>query len=125
MPLVAIILLNWNSYQDTLACLDSLAKIDYPNYRLVVIDNGSEDESVAKIQAAYPDLPLAVTGENLGFVGGNNLGMQIAKNMGADYMLLLNNDTEVDPQFLGLMVTAAEKDEQVGVVGPTIYYYDQ
>jgi GT2 family glycosyltransferase len=125
MPLVAIIVLNWNSYEDTLACLDSLAKIDYPNYQLVLIDNGSEDESVAKIQTAYPDLPLEVTGENLGFVGGNNLGMQMAEKLGADYMLLLNNDTEVDPQFLNLMVAAAEADAQVGVVGPTIYYYDE
>ncbi len=125
MPLVAIIVLNWNSYEDTLACLDSLAKIDYPNYQLVLIDNGSEDESVAEIQTAYPDLSLEVTGENLGFVGGNNLGMQMAEKLGADYMLLLNNDTEVDPQFLNLMVAAAEADEQVGVVGPTIYYYDE
>ena len=76
MPLVAIIVLNWNSYEDTLACLDSLAKIDYPNYQLVLIDNGSEDESVAKIQTAYPNLPLEVTGENLGFTGGNNIGIQ-------------------------------------------------
>ena len=125
MPLVVIILLNWNGYKDTLACLDSLAGIDYPNYQIVIIDNGSENESVAKIRAAHPDLQLEEAEENLGFVGGNNLGMQIAEELNADYILLLNNDTEVAPQFLSLMVEAAESDSQIGVVGPLIYYYEQ
>jgi GT2 family glycosyltransferase len=122
---VAIIVLNWNGLKDTLACLASLTQLDYPNHVLIVVDNGSTDNSVPTLQAAYPQVVLITTGENLGYVGGNNRGLEYARQVGADYALLLNNDTEVSPDFLQLLVEAAEQDSQIGVVGPTIYYFDQ
>jgi hypothetical protein len=124
-PQVAIIILNWNGLKDTLACLASLSRLDYPAYEVIVVDNGSSDGSVAAIRSLYPQTMLIETGDNLGFVGGNNVGLEYAKARQADYALLLNNDTEVSPDFLSLLVEAAESDPKVGIVGPTIYYYAQ
>jgi len=124
-PGVAIIVVNWNRRADTLACLSSLSRLQYPNYEVIVIDNDSTDDSVTAIQAAHPQVTLIETGENLGFVGGNNVGLEHARTLGADYALLLNNDTEVAPDFLQRLVEAAEADPQVGIVGPLIYYFDR
>jgi GT2 family glycosyltransferase len=120
-----IIVLNWNGLADTLACLASLARLDYPAHEVVVVDNGSTDDSVAAVRATYPRVTLIETGENLGYVGGNNVGLEYARAMEADYALLLNNDTEVAPDFLRLLVEAAEADLAAGIVGPTIYYFDR
>lgn len=125
MKKVAIIALNWNGRDDTLACLDSLSQLNYPDYEIIVVDNGSSDDSVAAVHAAYPQVTLIETGDNLGFVGGNNAGLERARAIKADYALLLNNDTEVEPNFLRLLVEAAESDPKVGMVGPMIYYFDR
>lgn len=125
LPQVAIIVLNWNRPDDTLACLASLSRLDYVAYQLIVVDNGSSDNSVAAIRAAYPQVTLLETGDNLGYVGGNNIGLQHAQAIGADYALLLNNDTEVAPDLLRLLVAATEADPAIGVAGPTIYYSDR
>ncbi len=123
---VAIIILNWNGLEDTLACLASLNRLDYPAYDIVVVDNDSSDNSVATIRTAYPQVTLIEVGDNLGYVGGNNIGLEWAtKATGAGYALLLNNDTEVAPDFLKLLVQAAEEDPAIGIVGPTIYYFDR
>lgn len=124
-PGVTIIIINWNGYADTLACLASLRGLEYPAYDIVVVDNGSSDGSVAAIRAGFPEVKLIETGANLGYVGGNNVGLEYAAKTGANYALLLNNDTEVTPDFLSLLVEAAETDPQVGIVGPIIYYFDQ
>ncbi len=124
-PRVTIVVLNWNGRDDTLACLASLRQLTYPAYQIVVVDNGSTDGSVEAIRAKYPDVPLVETGENLGYVGGNNVGLSWALERSADYVLLLNNDTEVTPDFLGELVRAAESVASVGIVGPTIYYFDR
>jgi GT2 family glycosyltransferase len=121
---VIIIILNWNGCNDTLACLTSLNSIDYPVFKVIVVDNGSMDDSIAVIRAAFPQVLLIEAGMNLGFVGGNNLGLEYAHKMGAEYALLLNNDTEVAPNFLQKLVEAAEEDHTVGVAGPMIYYHD-
>jgi GT2 family glycosyltransferase len=125
MRRVMVIVLNWNGLADTLACLASLARLDYPAHEVVVVDNGSTDDSVATVRATYPRVTLIETGENLGYVGGNNVGLEYARAMGADYALLLNNDTEVAPDFLRLLVEAAEANLAAGIVGPTIYYFDR
>jgi GT2 family glycosyltransferase len=122
---VAIIVLNWNGRDDTLDCLASLDCLDYPAYEVVVVDNGSSDDSVAAIRAAYPQVTLVETGDNLGYVGGNNVGLEHARAIGAGYALLLNNDTTVAPNFLSLLVAAAEENLAAGIVGPMIYYFDQ
>jgi len=124
-PTVAIILVNWNGLQDTLACLDSLSQINYPTAEIIVVDNGSQDNSVDQIRHQYPHIILIETGENLGFVGGNNVGMEHPIATKADYILLLNNDTEVSPNFLDILIDTAQSDPQIGIVGPTIYYFDE
>jgi GT2 family glycosyltransferase len=122
-PQVVVIILNWNNRADTLACLASLTAVTYPNLTTVVVDNGSTDSSVEAIRAEFTDIELIETGENLGFAGGNNVGLRHALAMGADYALLLNNDTVVDPDFIGQLITVAQENDPIGIVGPTIYYH--
>lgn len=122
---VTIVVLNWNGIADTLDCIQSLRKLDYPNYEVVIVDNGSTDNSVETIKADFPNLTLIEVRKNLGYTGGNNRGLRYALQRGADYILLLNNDTEVAPDFLSLLVEVAEADPSVGMVGPLIYYHDR
>ncbi|RLC85897.1 MAG: glycosyltransferase family 2 protein, partial [Chloroflexi bacterium] len=124
--LVTIIILNWNGLADTLACLASLAHLDNADAcEILVVDNGSTDGSPPVIRERFPGVTLIETGENLGFTGGNNVGLRWALERGSDYALLLNNDTEVAPDFLCLLVEAVEADSRVGIAGPTIYYYEE
>ncbi len=124
-PWVGIILLNWNGWKDTFDCLKSLKQVSYPAIRVVVVDNASSEAPSSDPGECFPDVDFIYLDENLGYVGGNNAGMRHAREQGADYVLLLNNDTEVAPDFLERMVSAAETDPQVGMVGPTIYYYGE
>ncbi len=122
MPKVATIVLNWNQSGLTLACLASLVRVDYAEHAITVVDNGSTDGSVAAFREQYPLLTVLENAENLGYTGGNNVGLRHALNSNADYLLVLNNDTEVAPDLIRLLVDAAEADPSVGMVGPTIYY---
>ncbi|NMB87747.1 MAG: glycosyltransferase family 2 protein [Chloroflexi bacterium] len=124
-PSVAIIILNWNGKADTLACLESVFQMDYPAYRVLVVDNGSTDGSGKLIRERFPAVRLIENGANLGFVGGNNVALQEVLADGDEYALLLNNDTEVAPGFLAPMVAALEADPQAGIAGPTICYYNE
>lgn len=124
-PQVAIIVLNWNGGEDTLACLESLRQLDYPDYEIVVVDNGSTDSSAQVIRDAFPNVMMLETGKNLGFAGGNNVGLRYALAGSADYVLLLNNDTEVASDFISVLVCAVEATPHAGVAGPTIYYFDR
>ena len=124
-PSVTIIVLNENSRQDTLDCLRSLKHLTYPHTHVIVVDNGSTDGSVDAIQTQFPRITLIATGENLGFTGGNNLGIQHAIEAGADYIMLLSNDAIIAPDMIEVMVAAMKADPSIGVTGPTIYDYDQ
>jgi GT2 family glycosyltransferase len=181
-PKVAIIILNWNGWKDTIECLESVFRIDYPNYQVIVVDNGSKNDSVERIKAwaegrqevltpepthplyplshppvqkpipyieydrntaeagglpekeklLYEKLPKGIsypliliqTGENLGFAGGNNVGIKyaLAKD-DFEYVWLLNNDAVVDKEALTEMVKLAESDEEISVVGSKLLYY--
>jgi GT2 family glycosyltransferase len=122
-PVVAIIVLNWNGKDDTAECLESLRKVTYPNFKVLLVDNASTDGSVELFKRDHPDIELLVNEKNLGFAGGNNVGIRRALEEGADYLLLLNNDTVVCPDFLGGLVDIAEGDPRVGIVGPKICFY--
>jgi len=124
-PLVFIIVLNWNGKDDTLECLGSLQQLDYPNFETVVVDNGSTDGSEDVIRSAFPSVNFIQTGRNLGYAGGNNVGIKHALSHGADYVWLLNNDTTVDPNALTALVETAQADPKIAVVGSKIFYYDQ
>jgi GT2 family glycosyltransferase len=123
-PRVSIIILNWNSYQVTLDCLLSLRKIDYSNFEMVVVDNGSVDGSAEKLLENVPEIKLIRNARNLGFAGGCNVGMRDALRRGTDYVLLLNNDTIVAPDFLSQLVHVAESDEKIGAVSPKVLFFD-
>jgi hypothetical protein len=96
---ISVIILNWNGKSDTLNCLASLEKVTTP-HEVIVVDNGSTDDSIEAIHKTFPKVLLIETGENLGYAGGNNVGIQIALDRGADYLFILNNDTTVEPNIL-------------------------
>lgn len=172
-PNVAVILLNWNGWDDTVECLESLYRINYPNYGVVLVDNASSDESLKKIRDysggkleveskfftyRAEDKPIKIieytyenevvveddeqfestlsssnnvlhlikNDENLGFAGGNNVGIKFAlEHMEPEYVLLLNNDTVVDAEFLNELVNTGESDDKIGFIGAKTYFYSE
>ena len=122
---VHIIVLNWNGRDDTLECLKSLQQINYDNYKIIVVDNGSEDGSVFEIKKNFPEMKIIENKRNLGFAGGNNIGMKYAVENEADYVLLINNDTTVDKNFLSELVEMGESDKKIGAVGSKIYFHSE
>src|SRR5699024_12417076 len=95
-PQVYIVIVNWNGWEDTIECLESLKQLDYPHYTVIVIDNGSSDQSVEEIGKRFPEELLIQNQSNLGFSGGINIGIRYAVERGAAYGRRLNNDTVVD-----------------------------
>ncbi|MHA1696608.1 MAG: glycosyltransferase family 2 protein [Candidatus Helarchaeota archaeon] len=173
-PHVSIIILNWNGWEDTIECLESLYRIDYPNYDVILVDNASSDNSIAKIESycqgglesnlnhfsisnenkpiqilkynlkelirgkilkeenkilnlpPNQKLTLIINDKNYLFVKGNNFALKyfVLPRLKTDYILLLNNDTVVEPTFLSELIEIAEKDEKIGIIGPRISKYD-
>lgn len=123
-PKVGIIVLNWNGWQDTIECLESLQHLTYPNYQITVVDNGSTDDSLSKIREEYPNVRLIKSRVNRGFTGGNNLGIEGALRDKSDYILLLNNDTIVDHRMLSNLVDELKRYPKAGVATPKIFFYD-
>jgi len=123
-PSVFIIILNWNGLADTLECLESLKKITYPNHKIIIIDNGSRNNEAKIIKEKYPEIHLIKNEKNEGFAEGNNIGIRYAQKEGADYILMLNNDTVVAPDFLDILIDYAENHKDVGIVGPKMFYYN-
>jgi len=121
---VAIIILNWDSYGVTRDCLLSMSKLDYANFEVVLVDNGSADGSPERLAADFPHLRIIRNPVNLGFTGGNNVGLRDALTRSPDYLLLLNNDTIVASNFLTELVRVAESDHQIGLLNPKIYYFE-
>jgi len=124
-PFVNIIILNWNGYKDTIECVESLYKINYKNYKIIIVDNGSADESVKILKNKFPQIKLIENEKNIGYAEGNNVGIRFALGNKAEYILLLNNDTVVGSQFLKELVDTAEKKNIIGIVSPIIYYFSK
>jgi GT2 family glycosyltransferase len=121
-PPTYVIVLNWNGRDETLECLASLGHVTYPSMSVLVVDNGSSDGSQEAIRQKYPEVTLLETGSNLRFAGGNNVGIRFALGRGAEQIVLLNNDTTVDPEFLGAMTAALQSWPGAGIVAPKILY---
>jgi len=172
-PPVAVIILNWNTWSETLECLESLQRLNYPNFRLILIDNGSTGDSVDQVKAwcegkipintkfvrfssdlkpvnyveytrtiaevggdrhmesGLAGLPsnrgliIIRSSENLGFSGGSNIGLRYAHRRGFPYSWLINNDVVVDGNALAAMVELFRNDDQAGMVGSKILYYER
>ena len=123
-PSVCIIILNWNSNQDTLACLASLGEMSYKNFRVVVVDNGSSNNSVEML-SPISGIHLIENKTNLGFAGGNNVAIKYALGQNFDYVWLLNSDAIVEVDCLEKLVASAEKDSTIGLLSPVIYHRDR
>lgn len=121
MKKIGIIVLNWNGKEDTKKCISSLLLLSYPHVEIIIVDNGSTDGSVAIFREQFPTCTLIETGENLGYAGGNNAGIEYGITKGFDFFLLLNNDTTVDPLILEAFLDAFTKEPKVGILGAKIY----
>lgn len=122
-PRVSVIILNWNGLQDTLECLESVRELDYPEIRVVLVDNGSTDGSAAVIAERFPSVTLLRNEENVGFAAGNNAGVRNALEAGAEYLWLLNNDTVVEKDTLKNLVKALQGTPGAGMASPVIHYH--
>ena len=121
-PSVYIVILHWKAYSETRACLLSLKSVTYPNYRVLVVDNFSNDGSIERLKEEFPEHIFVFNQSNLGFSCGCNPGLREAYRLGADYVLLLNNDMKVEPGFLEPAIAEAEKDPLIGAVTGKIMY---
>lgn len=119
-PLVSIVTLNFDHPDVTCALLESLRQITYPNVEVLVVDNASPKDDPSIIRNLYPEIIFIQNKENLGFAGGNNIGIRQAKGK---YILLLNNDTEVDAGFIEPLVAKLEANSQLGAVSPKIKFF--
>jgi len=122
-PRVFAITLNWNGGDDTVACVESLQSATYPRCEIVVVDNGSVDDSVSNLKARYPEITVIENGENLGYARGFNVGLAHAYASGGDFFLILNSDTVLDSEAIAELVKVAERDERIGFVSGKVYWY--
>jgi GT2 family glycosyltransferase len=119
-PLVSIITINYNQSEVTKDLLRSLRKITYPSYEIIVVDNASPNDNPDSIKDEFPEIVLIKSNVNLGFAGGNNLGVRQSKG---DYFLFINNDVEVPAGFLETLVETLENNTQIGMVSPKIKFH--
>ncbi len=121
-PLVSVVILNYNGLKDLRGCFDSLNNLSYSNKELILVDNNSQDKSVDFVKENYKDVKIIELKKNCGFAKGNNIGVS---NSNGKLIVLLNNDTVVDQDWLTELVKVAISSKDVGVVGSKIYYYDK
>lgn len=128
MRKIFVVILNWNGKKDTIACLATLLKLkNQPaqggsKLKTVVVDNGSSDGSVEELEKRYEDIKILRNEKNLGYAEGNNVGIKYALTHGADYILLLNNDTLVNENFINELLKVMEENKKIGITGPKIYF---
>ena len=124
-PKVYVVIVNWNRPEDTIECIKSVKNLSYPNFEIILVDNGSKDNSIETIKEIYKDINSIENKKNLGFAEGNNVGIRFALNNDAEYIWLLNNDTIVHQNALTAMVDVGERIPESGILGSKIYYYDK
>ncbi len=124
-PKISVIILNWNGKSDTEECLLSLKNADYSNFDIILVDNGSSDGSVDYFSQKFPEIKIISNEKNVGFAEGNNIGFREALKHGAEYVLLLNNDTVVDSHFLKELVSTAQANDATVVCPKILNYYDK
>jgi GT2 family glycosyltransferase len=120
-PYIAVMVLTWNGGQITLDCLESVERLNYPRYTVVVVDNGSVDDSVERIRTDFPAAEVIPLSQNMGLCEGYNTGLRWSLEHGCDYILLLNNDVALAPDALRRLVDEAERHPDAGLISPKIY----
>lgn len=126
LPLVSIVLVNFNGYSDTVECVKSIKSITYENYKIVVVDNGSTNRDDEAIAFLKKNTFYVQSNKNLGFAGGNNLGIKFSTDkFSPDYYLLLNNDTIVKKDFLEFLIISAVNNYNAGIICGKIYYFNK
>lgn len=124
-PKVVVIILNWNGRALTLKCLETVAACPYDPIEVLVVDNGSDDGSIGAIREAFPQVAVLELDENLGYARGNNAGLAWALQRNPDWILFLNNDTEVAPDLLEQLIKGTEVFPDGGLFGPKVFYADR
>lgn len=124
-PKVSVIIVNYNGTKDTLECLKSLEKLLYENYEIIIVDNNSieSEKKLLETIMGQTKISLIFNNSNKGFAGGNNVGIQKAVENNAEFILLLNNDTIVKPNFLTELINKCSVSSQIGILTPKILYY--
>ena len=120
---LAIVIINWNSYEVTKHTLQSLSKTNYQNYDIILVDNCSTDDSGERLKKEFSSLVFIQSKENNGFTGGNNIGLKYVLEKEYEYVLMLNSDVEVEPDFLGPLIDKLKSSDSIGAVQPLIYFY--
>ncbi len=123
-PKVCILVLNYNGASDTGECIASLIHLDYPCYQILLIDNGSRDESWRQIPEKYPNIAVLENGKNLGYDGGNNAGIRWALEHGYEDVLILNNDTTVDPAALSILENFSLGQPEATLLAPQVISHE-
>lgn len=122
---VCIIVLNWNGKQDTLTCLQSIQNVSYPHLETIVVDNGSSDDCATVITREFPNVILLQSEKNLGYAGGNNLGIKYGLAKGYDFFFILNNDTIVDQKVIENFLKGFDTHPDAGILGAKTYLMDE
>ena len=122
--LVYIIILNWNGKDLAIDCLKSLANVIYDKYKILIVDNGSDDNSVNMIKNQYPNVEILQLEKNIGYSAGNNAGFDHIKNNNPDYVIFLNNDTTVNQNFIKPLVKPLMNKSDIYQTVPKIFYAD-
>ncbi|MGA9407699.1 MAG: glycosyltransferase family 2 protein [Bacteroidota bacterium] len=122
-PKVVIIVLNYCRWEDTVQCVQSLKQCHYPNFEIIVVDNDSPDDSVLQMRKRLHSVDILSSGSNRGYAGGINFSIRIAKKKEPEYVLVINNDTAVQPDFLDYLVAALEENKKAAAACGTIYCY--
>ena len=120
-PLVYIIIVTWNSREHLEYCLPRVVKTDYPNFRILIVDNNSEDDTVDFVRTNFPDIEVIQNMKNRGYAGGNNDGIRYALAQGAKYICIINPDIKVDSRWIAQAVKAIETSPRIGIVGFRVF----
>ncbi|MCW4015779.1 MAG: glycosyltransferase family 2 protein [Candidatus Bathyarchaeota archaeon] len=125
-PSVSVIIVTYNKKKVLQSCIESVLNISYSNYKIVVVDNNSTDGTASMVNSHFPSVVLLETSQNLGYTGGNNVGIHYAlEKLQSDYILILNDDMDVDPSFLNELVAASETDPKIGITSPRLFFFEK
>lgn len=122
---VIVVILNWNNLTDTLECVESVLRSEHPGLAVWVVDNGSDEDPSARLGELFPDVRVIRLTRNLGYSGGNNVGLKLAMDHEAEYVLLLNNDATLAPDTITRLVAAMGADSRIGMATPRVFLYDR